>query len=159
MKERPTEMECSYIKAIVCALCTYYKPNVSNLLRFMTNHYNKDELKTLCFELDIDFEEIPGSTKTSKSRELIKYVKQRNSLHKLIAQVYIDHCYSKSLAHFFQTCDGEQMTLHNHPVPDSVSTQLRQLNLRLDELNRPKQSNLLNTILKFMSQHQILCVS
>lgn len=36
-------------------------------------HFDLSELKTLCFDLNIDYEELAGDTKTDKTRELVKF--------------------------------------------------------------------------------------
>jgi len=45
--------------------------------------YNLDELMQLCFELDVDYEELPGKTKSAKTRELVQLMGRRNQLDEL----------------------------------------------------------------------------
>ena len=48
------------------------------LLESLNKHFNIEELQNLCFYLDIDFEQIPGDTKTSKARELVSYANRHD---------------------------------------------------------------------------------
>jgi formylglycine-generating enzyme required for sulfatase activity len=53
------------------------------LLQFLTNHYTMDGLKTLCFNLFIDFDNLGGDTKAAKARELILYLERGRRLDDL----------------------------------------------------------------------------
>ncbi len=58
-----------------------------DLLKFykiLSQRFNKSELQSLCFELGIDYDKLPGSNTDDKSRELITYLTRRNLLMKLI---------------------------------------------------------------------------
>jgi hypothetical protein len=55
------------------------------LLRFITKHYNEDELRTLCFDLDVVYDDLPARVRKSKARELIVYMEKRGRLSELIA--------------------------------------------------------------------------
>lgn len=50
------------------------------LLNKLISHFNIDELKTLCFHLNIEFEVLPGEGKDAKARELINYLERRKRL-------------------------------------------------------------------------------
>lgn len=50
------------------------------LLDLATQAYNMDEIRDLCFRLDIDFDDIPGETKKAKLREIITYLKRNGRL-------------------------------------------------------------------------------
>lgn len=45
--------------------------------------FNLDEMRTLCFELNIDFDDIAGSGKSAKARELVLYMQRRGQLERL----------------------------------------------------------------------------
>lgn len=45
------------------------------------------ELQTLCFYLGLDYEELPGSTKSAKALELITYFERRGNLPRLIDEL------------------------------------------------------------------------
>ena len=54
------------------------------LLGILTQRFSEDELLTLCFELGVDYEELPASTKTGKARELIAHLDRHERIPDLI---------------------------------------------------------------------------
>lgn len=58
----------------------------SNLLALINQHFNRDELRSLCFDLGINFEEVPsGLSKTGEVRELILLFARQNRLNEMVA--------------------------------------------------------------------------
>jgi hypothetical protein len=57
----------------------------AKLLNAMTNAFNEGELRTLCFELDLDYEDLPPGGKSDKARELILYCQRHNRLDDLLS--------------------------------------------------------------------------
>lgn len=53
----------------------------------LTQYFNRGELADLAWDMNIDFEEISGSTKSDKALELIKYSQRRGRLDELSRQV------------------------------------------------------------------------
>ena len=54
----------------------HYTEYIENKLfweEFLMRHFNIDELKNLCFDLKLDYAELPGMTKLTKVRSLIHY--------------------------------------------------------------------------------------
>jgi formylglycine-generating enzyme required for sulfatase activity len=49
--------------------------NIKNLLAFIGQTFDLDELKTLCFTLGVDFDDLHGEGKVSKARELMRFLK------------------------------------------------------------------------------------
>ncbi|MCA9951783.1 MAG: hypothetical protein KDE48_19160 [Anaerolineales bacterium] len=41
--------------------------------RKLAEHFNKDELQNLCFDLNVEYENLSGDTRQAKARELITY--------------------------------------------------------------------------------------
>ena len=62
-------------------------------LDILTNLFNDDELRTLCFDLGVPYEHLPGSTPLGKARELIMYCDRRNLLKKLFDKVKAERPY------------------------------------------------------------------
>jgi len=62
-----------------------------HLRQVLTEHYNLGELRTLCFELGIDFEEFGGGGKTEKVVELVAYAQRHNRLDDIAASVRRTH--------------------------------------------------------------------
>lgn len=54
------------------------------LLRSLTDCYSDDELRTLCFHLRVDYDDLSGGGREGKSRELITYLLRRGRLAELI---------------------------------------------------------------------------
>ena len=60
-------------------------PHKPRLLRqTLIHHFNTEELRDLCFDLGLDFEQLPGSEKGSKARSLVEYWINRRDLKTLI---------------------------------------------------------------------------
>ncbi len=57
----------------------------NTLLQFLARHYTLDELKTLCFNLFVDFDNLSGDTKNAKARELILHLERGGRLADLEA--------------------------------------------------------------------------
>jgi hypothetical protein len=49
----------------------------------LVSHFNEEELRDLCFQLGIDYETLPGDSKTIKARELVAYHERRNRIESL----------------------------------------------------------------------------
>jgi hypothetical protein len=57
------------------------------LVRILTNYFNLSELQSLCFELDVDFEDLAGVGKNDKARELVNYLYRRGRIVELTRQI------------------------------------------------------------------------
>jgi hypothetical protein len=53
------------------------------LREFLVNHFDDSELRTLCFDLGVDYDELRGESKADKARELIAYFERRGQMHYL----------------------------------------------------------------------------
>jgi len=51
----------------------------------LAHHFNQDELRILCFDLDVDYEELRGEVKTSKAMELVAHLRRRGRIGELLA--------------------------------------------------------------------------
>ncbi len=58
----------------------------TDLRSLIADSFNKSELRSLCFDLDINFENLQGETLEDKSRELITYCKRQGRLEDLISR-------------------------------------------------------------------------
>lgn len=54
--------------------------NFGVLRKLMIEHFNLNEIKDICFDLDINDENVPGLTLTEKVRELINYCHRHDLL-------------------------------------------------------------------------------
>lgn len=64
--------------------------NLLTLRRALDDGYNDSELRDLCFELGIDYEDLAGDNQSAKARELVQYAQRRNLLAQLVAHVMRD---------------------------------------------------------------------
>jgi DNA-binding NtrC family response regulator len=55
------------------------------LRRTLEKKFDLEEIQDLCFDLDIDFDDLPGEGK--KARELVAYCRRRDRLKKLAARI------------------------------------------------------------------------
>ena len=62
-------------------------PSRTELHKILITYFNESELRDLCFRLDIDYEELPGSTKSDKARELITYAERNGRYEELVRLV------------------------------------------------------------------------
>jgi hypothetical protein len=66
----------------------YNKDNVGPTLRtLITEHFDLEELRDLCFNLGIDFDDLRGEGKTAKARELVLYAQRRDRLNDLVIEL------------------------------------------------------------------------
>jgi hypothetical protein len=56
----------------------------SQIHRVMTERFDEDELRTLCFYLDVDYDVLRGEGKVSKARELLLYLKRRGRIGEVV---------------------------------------------------------------------------
>ena len=59
---------------------------VRELRKEMKRAFNKEETRDLCFDLGIEYEDLPGSTRDGKQRELIRYCKNGNRIQELVEE-------------------------------------------------------------------------
>lgn len=57
---------------------------MNELFQILTTRFDEEELQTLCFELDIDYDDLPAIGKINKARELLEFLERRNQIVKLI---------------------------------------------------------------------------
>ena len=54
------------------------------LHKILSKQFDEGELRIFCFNLEVDYDDLPGEGKVNKARELIGYFDRRNQLSKLI---------------------------------------------------------------------------
>lgn len=57
---------------------------MTRLRQMLVKYFNEEELRTLCFDLVVDYDDLPGTGKTNKARELISYLERRDSITELL---------------------------------------------------------------------------
>ncbi len=63
--------------------------DLKQLLQILQENFSDDELRLLCFELAIDYEDLPGSGKKRKSLELISYAQRHAKLDSLVQAINV----------------------------------------------------------------------
>jgi hypothetical protein len=58
----------------------------ATLRQLLLDHFDISELQNLCFDLGIDFENLPGMGRADKARELIAYAERHGRLSELVAE-------------------------------------------------------------------------
>jgi tetratricopeptide (TPR) repeat protein len=58
--------------------------HLTQLRRILTERFDEGELRTLCFDLDVDYDSLPGDGKADKARELVAYLERRDRVSELI---------------------------------------------------------------------------
>jgi hypothetical protein len=64
--------------------------NLKLLRDALDNGYSDAELRDLCFELEVDYEDLPGEGQSAKARELVLFCKRRGLLATLVQYVMRD---------------------------------------------------------------------
>ena len=57
------------------------------LRKVLNEQFSADELRDLCLDLGLDYENIAGETKVAKARELVLYLQRRGELDRLVAAI------------------------------------------------------------------------
>lgn len=58
--------------------------NQATLQQLLNNHFTLNDLRNICFQLGIDYENLAGEIKVDKARELVLFCKQIDRLNELI---------------------------------------------------------------------------
>lgn len=56
----------------------------TRLRKLLVNSFDLEELRVLCFDMGVEYEDLAGKTKTTKMQDLIQYLKRRGRLQQLI---------------------------------------------------------------------------
>jgi len=56
----------------------------TKLKNFLDTHFNDDEIKVVCFEMDIEYGELSGNNSSIKKTELILYCERRSIITQLV---------------------------------------------------------------------------
>jgi hypothetical protein len=111
--------------------------NTTALRQILTTLFNISELKDVCADLNIDYENLPGESKGDKARELIAYAKRHDCTADLIALVHRlrPHVNRESVK---QQMDLEQSDTLIRAV-EAATQQLKDLGLQLCIPNADKE--------------------
>ena len=59
------------------------QPDTTQLHQFLVDHFSLEELKTLCFNLGVEYEDLGGEGRAGKARELVLLMKRQTRLSRL----------------------------------------------------------------------------
>ena len=76
------------------------------------DHFNIEDLKSLSFSLDIEYEDILGQTKTTKVEEFVKFVYRRGRITELITRL------KEEREHVIWPSINESKQIQEAPLPD-----------------------------------------
>jgi hypothetical protein len=54
------------------------------LRQILAERFDEGELRTLCFDLGIEYDDLPGKGRADKARELVAYLERRDRIPDLI---------------------------------------------------------------------------
>jgi hypothetical protein len=57
----------------------------TKLCQLLSTHFDEEELRTLCFDLGIDYDDLRSEGKANKARELVAYLERRGRIPDLVA--------------------------------------------------------------------------
>lgn len=60
---------------------------LAQLRKNVTTHFDAGELQNLCFDLGVDYENLPGESKSDKAREMVEFMQRRERLHELVVML------------------------------------------------------------------------
>jgi hypothetical protein len=58
--------------------------NTKKLRKLLVDHFDDSEIRDLCFDLNIDYESLPGEGKSNKARELVSHAKRHGNILALV---------------------------------------------------------------------------
>ena len=118
--------------------------NLEELLVFVTSRYSLEELSTMCFQLDIEFDTFAGTDLRSKSRELIKYLQRNDRLFDLLLRLRNDRpiAFQQSSFSMLVTQDVDRKTI----IPGSSLESLPPVSKRI--ISREKEIEAISQILE-----------
>ncbi len=68
----------------------YSGADLARIRHVLVDSFNLDELRTLCFDLGMDFESLPGQSKPAKAREMVNYWRNRHDLGPLTDAIRLE---------------------------------------------------------------------
>jgi len=57
---------------------------LAGLRQILVSRFDEGDLRTLCFDLGVEYDDLPGEGKANKARELVAYLKRRNRIGELL---------------------------------------------------------------------------
>ena len=64
-------------------------PNLPHLRTLLDQHFNEGELRDLCFDMGLDYDNLPGHGKGDQARELVAWCARHGTLDDLVARLRV----------------------------------------------------------------------
>ena len=64
----------------------YTAQELADLRQKLADYFDDGELKSLCFDLGVAYDELPGEGKANKARELVAFMERRDRMSELVAE-------------------------------------------------------------------------
>lgn len=118
------------------------------LLKALITLFNESELRDLCFELGVDYENFPPGGKKDKARELVTYFVRRNRLNFLVT-VFRDNRPQVSLADIAVDEQDEDPTRDHFTIPPAPTS------LPQDKSNTVIAGQSLTALIRLLSKPEV----
>jgi S1-C subfamily serine protease len=60
------------------------RTHLARLRQILASRFAEGELRTICFDLGVDYDSLPGVGKADKAREIVAYLERREQIHELV---------------------------------------------------------------------------
>ena len=60
---------------------------LTRLHQFIVDHYDLEELRTLCFQLGVEYDDLRGEGRSGKARELVRLMSRHGRLETLLTSL------------------------------------------------------------------------
>jgi hypothetical protein len=107
---------------------------LSRLRQGITDAFSLEELRTLCSDLGVDYDNLGGEGKEAKARELVSFLNRRGELSLLV-----EYCLSKRPAYPWPEGEAEKGTAaggHSDTAARHLRQQLTELQGRYETLSK-----------------------
>ena len=118
------------------------------LLKALIELFNENELRDLCFDLGLDYENLPPGGKKDKARELVTYFIRRNRVTYFVS-VFCEKRPQVSLDDIAVTEEDEDPTLNSITVPPAPTA------LPQDKSNTVIAGNSLTALIRLLSKSEV----
>ncbi|MBL7062642.1 MAG: hypothetical protein ISS49_00355 [Anaerolineae bacterium] len=97
-------------------------PTTTELHRLLVEHFDLEELRTLAFDLGVDFDDLRGEGKAAKARELIAYLERRNRWANLVTAIKTSRSDIADLLQIAETEPGTSASLESKELSPDLSS-------------------------------------
>lgn len=68
----------------------FSQADLNQLYQKLNHHFDEEELRTLCFSLQVEYDTLPAQGKSNKARELVNYLARRDRISELLQLVQVE---------------------------------------------------------------------